>query len=62
MYESWYDCVKPMYGKKAEIFYMDTDRITVYVKSEYTSADLAGDVKKRFVTSKHEIKILLAIW
>ena len=48
MYESWYDCVKPVYGKKAKIFYMDTDRITVYVKSEYTSADLAGDVKKRF--------------
>ena len=61
MYESWYDCVKPVYGKKAKIFYMDTDRITVYVKSEYISADLAGDVKKRFVTSNHEIKRLLPI-
>ena len=47
--------------QKAKIFYMDTDRITVYVKSEYISADLAGDVKKRFVTSNHEIKRLLPI-
>ena len=31
-YEFWYDYVKPKYGKKAEICYMDTDSFTVYIK------------------------------
>ena len=31
-YEFWYDYVKPKYGKKAKICYMDTDSFTVYVK------------------------------
>ena len=29
---SWYDCVKPKYGKKAKLCYMDTDSFTVYIK------------------------------
>ena len=56
MYEYWYDYVKPMYGKKAKILYMDTNRFRVYMKSEYISEDLAGDVKKRLDTSNNEIK------
>ena len=32
MYEFWYDYVKPKYGKKAKICYMDTDSFTVYIK------------------------------
>ena len=31
-YEFWYDYVKPKYGKKAKICYMDTDSFTVYIK------------------------------
>ena len=27
MYEFWYDYVKPKYGKKAKLCYMDTDII-----------------------------------
>ena len=31
MYEFWYDYVKPMYGKKAKLCYMDTDSFIVYI-------------------------------
>ena len=32
MYEFWYDCVKPKYGKKAKLCYMDTDSFIGYIK------------------------------
>ena len=32
---SWYDCVKPKYGKKAKLCYMDTDSSIVYIKTWY---------------------------
>ena len=35
MYEFWYNYVKPNYGKKAKLCYMDTVSITVYTKTDY---------------------------
>ena len=32
MFEFWYDYVKPKYGKKAKLYYMDTDSLIVQVK------------------------------
>ena len=32
MYEFWYDYVKPKYGKKAKLCYLDTDSFTVDVE------------------------------
>ena len=32
MYEFWYDCVKPKYGEKAKLCYMDTESFIVYLK------------------------------
>ena len=32
MYEFWRDYVKPKYGKKAKLCYMDTNSFTVYIK------------------------------
>ena len=33
MYQFWYDYVKPKYGKKAKLCYMDTDSCIVYIKT-----------------------------
>ena len=33
MYEFWYDYVKPKYGKKATLCYMDTDSFIVCIKT-----------------------------
>ena len=33
MHEFWYDYLKPKYGKKAKLCYMDTDSFIVYIKT-----------------------------
>ena len=40
LYEYWYDYVKPKYGDKAKMHYMDTDSFIVHAKSEHIYADL----------------------
>ena len=39
MYELWYDCVKPKYGKNAKICYMNTDSFIVHVKADHIYKD-----------------------
>ena len=34
MYEFWYDCIKPKYGEKAKLCYVDTDSFIVYTKTD----------------------------
>ena len=34
MYEFWYHYVKPKYGGKAKLWYMDTDINIVYIKAD----------------------------
>ena len=50
MYEFWYDYVKPKYGEKAKLRYMDTDSFIVYIKADYIYKDIAEDVEIRFDT------------
>ena len=52
MYEFWYDYVKPKYGEKAKLRYMDIDSFTVYIKTDDIYKDIAEDVATRFDTSK----------
>ena len=52
MYEFWYDYVKPKYGEKAKLCYMDNANI----KTEDIYSDIAKDVETRFHTSNYQLQ------
>ena len=54
MHEFWYGYVKPKYGEKANLCYMDTDSFVVYVKTEDIYKILQRNLK-RFDTSNIEL-------
>ena len=43
MYEIWYDYVKPKYGEKAKLCYMNTEIFIVYIKIEDIYVDISKD-------------------
>ena len=51
MYEFHYDYVKPKYGSKAQLCYMDTDSFVYEIETEDFYRDIAKDVDSRFDTS-----------
>ena len=53
MYEFWYDYVKPKYGEKAKLCFMDTNSFMVYMKTDDIYQDIAEDVETRFDTSNY---------
>ena len=55
MYEFWYGFVKPQYGKKVKLCYMDRDRFIVYIKTDVIYEDIAEDVETRFDTWSYEL-------
>ena len=55
-YEFWYDFVKPKYGEKAKLCYMDTDSFIAYIKTNDIYKDIAKDVETRFDTSNYELE------
>ena len=59
MYKFWYDYVKPKYGKKAKLCYMDTDSFIVYMKTDDIYKDVPEDIEIRFDTSDYEFERLL---
>ena len=54
MYEFWYDYMKPKYGDKVKLCYMDTDSFIMNIKTEDFYNDISNDVEKRFDTSNYE--------
>ena len=54
MYEFWYDYIKPKYGDKARLCYMDTDSFVMYIKTENFYKDIASDVERWFDRSKYD--------
>ena len=50
MYEFWYDYIKPRYGDKAQLCYMDTDRFVIHIETEDFYKDIANDVDKWYDT------------
>ena len=55
MHEFRYDYVKPNYGEKAELCYMDTDSFIVYIKTDNFYKNIAEDVETRSDTSSYEL-------
>ena len=54
-YKFRYNYVKPKYGEKAKLCYMDTDGFIVYIKTDDIHKSIAEDLEKRFDTSKYEL-------
>ena len=61
MHEFWYDYMKPKYGEKAKLYYMDTCSFVVYIKTEDIYVDIAKDVERRFDGSNYEFERPLPI-
>ena len=59
MYESWYDYVKPKYGEKANLYYMDIDSFIVYEKIKDINIDISKDVETRSDASNCKLDRLL---
>ena len=55
VYEFWYNYVKPKYGEKAKLCYMNTYSVIVYIKTKAIQEDIAEDVGGRFDTSNYEL-------
>ena len=56
MYEYWYDYIKPKYGDKTRLCYMDTESFVMHIKTEDFHKDIAGDVERWFDTSNYDKK------
>ena len=59
MHDFLYDYVKPKYGEKAKICYVDTDSFIVYIKTDDNFKNIMKDVETRFGTVKFELDRLL---
>ena len=55
MYKFWYDYVKPTYGEKSKLCYINTDSLIIYIKTDAIYKDIAEDVATRFDTSDYEL-------
>ena len=54
MYEFWYAYIRPKYGDKAKLCYIDTDSFVVHIKSEDFFEDISNNVEKWFDTSNYD--------
>ena len=50
-YEFWFDYIKPKYGDRAKLCYMDIGSFILHIKTEDFYEDIANDVEGRFDTS-----------
>ena len=55
MHEFCYDYVKPKYGEKVNLCYMDTYSFIVYIKTDDIYKEIAEDVETKFDTSNYEL-------
>ena len=57
MYEFWYDYIKPKYGDKVKLCYMDTDSFIFYVETDDFYKDIMSDLEKWHDTTKLDKKL-----
>ena len=55
MYEFWCDYVKPKYGEKGNLCYVDTDSFIDHIKRVDIHVDIVKDVETRSYTSNDEL-------
>ena len=53
IYEFWYDYVKPRYGEKTKLGYMDTGNFIVHVNTDDINKDLAKMLKNKVWQWRH---------
>ena len=56
MYKFWYDYIKPKWGDKARLCYVDTENFVIHIKTEDFYKDIADDVERWFDTSNYNGK------
>ena len=56
MYEYWHDEMKPKYGDRIKLCYMDTDSFIMHIKTEDFYKDIANDVEKKYDTSNYTVE------
>ena len=56
MYEYWYDEMKPKYGNRIRLCYMDTDSFIMHIKTEDFYEDIAKDVEKKYDTPNYTVE------
>ena len=61
MYEFWYDYVKPYYGEKAKLCYMNTDSFIASIKRNDIYKGIADNAETRFDISNYELEWVLLI-
>ena len=54
MYEFWYDYIKPKFGDRAKLCYMDTDSFVIHIITEDFYEDIANDVERWFDTPNYD--------
>ena len=54
-YEFWYNYLKPKYGEKVKVWYMDTYRYIVYIKADDIYKDIGEDVETRLKVSNYQV-------
>ena len=55
IYEFWHDYIKPQYGEKTNLCYMDADSFIAYIKTDDIYKDIGEDIETRFDTSNYEL-------
>ena len=51
--EFWYDYIKPKYGERAKLCYMDANSFVIHIKAEDFCEDIANDIEKSIDTSNY---------
>ena len=59
MYSFFYDYIKPKFGSRAQLLYMDTDRFILSIQTDDFFDDTKDDLKEWFDTSGYDKNMIL---